>query len=647
MITKRTREYNAVLNRRSLIIGGIQGLVVGGLAARLYYLQLVEGKQYSRLSDRNKYDFRLISPSRGRIYDAGGRLLAGNAEAYELSIIPDYAGDVEKVLRSLSRLITLTEEDIASVIEEAADTPSFLPVAIRSDLTQREVARLVVRSPELPGVNFEKIEKRIYPQGLLAGHITGYVNRVTQDEINAGLITRELASLSTGKSGIEKAFENNLRGEPGRERILVNAHGRPIRTAIDEESQPGRDIRLSTDMDLQLAALRALKHGSNTPIPRSDPKVQAAIKKDPDLALMIPETEEFAYLDSKDRVVPPETGSVVVVDIKTGAVRCLVSSPTYDPNLFASRISNAEWQKLINNPRQPLLNRSLSGQYAPGSTFKMVVALAALEAGIINENTRFTCPGHKTVGNKDFHCWQENGHGTINVVQAIEQSCDVFFYEVGLKTGIARIADMARRLGFGEKTGIDLPGEKLGLMPTKDWKKKKIGVAWTLGETVNASIGQGYVLSTPLQLAVMTARLAHGEARITPKLMEDNTAPAFAPLDINSYAMSVIRKGMRQVMNGSLGTARKHDLDIKGVGMAGKTGTVQVRAISKAERESGITDNADRPWKFRDHALFTGYAPYNDPRYAVAVIVEHGGSGSGAAAPVAREVLSWLFREKA
>lgn len=646
MITKRTKEFTASLSRRSLILGGIQALAVGGLASRLYYLQMMEGQQYSQLSDRNKYDFRLLSPSRGRIYDAGGRLLAGNAEAYELSIIPDYAGDIENVLRVLSQLIRLGEEDIQSVLEEAASTPSFLPVAIRSDLTQREVSRLVIRSPELPGVNFERSEKRIYPQGLLAGHITGYVNRVTQKEINTGVITRELASLSTGKSGVEKAFELNLRGTPGRERVLVNAIGRPIRTAVDEQARPGKDIILSADMDLQLKALNTLKRGSNTPIPRSDPRVQEVILNSPDMGLMVPEEEEFAYIDSKDRIVAPESGSVVVMDIQTGAIRCMVSSPTFDPNLFAGRISSREWQKLINNPRQPLLNRSLSGQYAPGSTFKMIVALAALEAGIISEKTRFSCPGHKTVGNKDFHCWQKNGHGTINVIQALEQSCDVYFYEVGLKTGIARIAEMARRLGLGSTTGLNLPGEKRGLVPTKAWKEDKIGRAWTLGETVNASIGQGYVLSTPLQLAVMTARLANGEAKVMPSIVEPGAEVGFEPLGINPYALKVIQKGMRKVMNGSLGTARRHDLDVNGISMAGKTGTVQVRAISKAERERGVTDNADRPWKFRDHALFTGYAPHDRPRYAVSVIVEHGGSGSGAAAPVAKEVLAEVFRKE-
>ena len=645
MITKRTREYESKLSRRSLILGGIQSAFIGGLAARLYFLQVVQGNQYSQLSDRNKYDFRIIPPSRGRLYDAKGRLLAGNAEAYELSIIPDYAGDVRQVLKVLSALIELSEEDIELVLKESADQPSFLPVPIRSDLTQREVARLVVRSPELPGVNFARIEKRIYPQGLIAGHLTGYVNRVNKDEIKDGLITRELANLSIGKSGVEKALEDNLRGAPGRKRVVVNALGRPIRSFVDEESEPGRDFRLSIDMDLQLKALETLKVGRHKILPRNSARVRNAIEADPVLSSIVEPDEGLVLEDIKGRVVPPETGSVVVIDIQTGELKCLVSSPTFDPNLFSGRISSTEWNRIIGNPRRPLLDRALSGQYAPGSTFKMVVALAALEAGVINEKTRYSCPGHKTVGNQDFHCWKKEGHGSVNIIRALEQSCDVYFYEVGLKTGITRIADMARRLGLGDVTLSGLPGEKPGLVPTKDWKENKIGSVWTLGETVNASIGQGYVLATPMQLAVMTARIANGEARINPTLFSGQASAEPEPLDISPRALSVIRKGMRQVMDGPLGTARNHDLNISGIAMSGKTGTVQVKAISKAEREEGIIDNMDRPWKHRDHALFVGYAPHDKPRYAVAVVVEHGGSGSSVAAPIASDVLSYVFRE--
>jgi len=646
MITRKTRLHEMKVGRRALLLGGAQALLVGGLAARLYYLQIQEGLTYNRLSERNKYDFRIIPPSRGRIFDMHGRLLAGNAEAYALSIIPDYTKDLAMSLRQLAQLIELSEEEIETILTEAGQQSSFLPIIIRSDLTQREVSRLIIRSPELSGVSFAKVEKRIYPQGLLAGHLTGYVNRVTKDEISQGVITPELASLSTGKTGVEKAHEQVLRGAPGRERILVNALGRPIRTAVDDQPHTGQDVQLTIDVDCQYQALEWLKQGPHKPVRRNHPKVRRALAAQPDLAKLIPATETKVFEDSKGRIIPPETGSVVVMDVQTGAVRALVSSPAFDPNLFSGRISSAEWKALIDNQRQPLLDRALSGQYSPGSTFKMLVALAALEAGVISEKTRFFCPGHKTVGNKDFHCWHRYGHGNVNVIQAIEQSCDVFFYEIGLKTGIARISEMARRLGLGERTRIGLPGEKKGLIPDKAWKEKAVGSSWTLGETVNASIGQGYVLTTPLQLAVMTARLANGRKAVVPTVMaQSDGGPEFDDLEINPYALKVVQRGMRRVMSGNLGTARNHDLTDQGYALAGKTGTVQVKAISKAERESGIIDNIDRPWKFRDHALFVGYAPFEEPRYAVAVIVEHGGGGSGVAAPIASKVLGHVLKE--
>lgn len=648
MITRAMKLYEGKLKRRSFVLGGLQGVLTLGLASRLYYLQVEEGRQYQKLSDKNKYDFRIIPPSRGRIRDQAGRLLAGNAEAYELSVIPQYTEALDKTIQQLSLLIDLSEEEIEDFFKEANRSPSFLPIPIRADLTQREVSRIAVRSPDLPGVNFERVEKRIYPQGILGGHLTGYVNRATADEVEKGIITRELANLSTGKSGVEKAFENRLRGFPGRERILVNALGRPIRTAVDERPKSGDDLVLTINMDDQLFAIETLKKGQNDPLPLAAPRVQSSISENDDLAKILADGHSTAFEDEKGRVVPPETGSVVVLDIKTGAVKTLVSSPTFDPNLFSGRLSTRDWKMLTDNPRTPLLDRSLSGLYSPGSTFKMVVALAALEAGVINENTKFNCTGHRPVGNQDFHCWLKDGHGDVNVIHAIEQSCDVFFYEIGLKTGIERIAAMARKLGLGDKTGVTIPGEKSGLIPTKQWKLDAHGRSWTLGETVNASIGQGYVLTTPLQLAVMTARLADGKRAITPRLTTNELeGEAFGPLDISSSALKIIQKSMRKVMNGSKGTARRYDLADIGYPMAGKTGTVQVRAISKAEREAGIIDNADRQWKFRDHALFVSYAPYDNPRYAIAVVVEHGGSGSSTAAPIASAIMRKLLKEQA
>jgi penicillin-binding protein 2 len=643
MITRATRLHELRLTRRAFTLGGIMGTISLGLMGRLYYLQVMEGQQYIRLSNLNKYDFRILPPSRGRILDYKGRLLAGNSEAYELSISPINRDNLDKTLRRLMNLIELDEEQYQEIMTEAEGNPPFQPVQIRADLSHREVARVVIRSTELPGVNFERVEKRIYPQGIFSGHLTGYINKASKDEVASGTISRELKNLNTGKSGVEKAFEYQLRGLPGRKRILVNAVGRPIRTLIDEEPASGRDITLNVNLDVQHFALETLKKGKKTPLALSSPRVQSALSADDELRRILADGQSTAFEDSRGRVVAPEAGAVVAMDVQTGAVKTLVSSPTVDPNLFSGRLSPSDWSKMTNNPQTPLLNRSLTGLYSPGSTFKMVVALAALEAGVINENTTFFCPGHKTIGDTDFHCWRKNGHGNMNVLTGIEQSCDVYFYSVGLKVGVKRIADMAYRLGLGDITGIQLPDEKQGLIPTKDWKRKVYGQPWTLGETANVSIGQGYVLTTPLQLAVMTARIANGEKAVTPKLTNHELGEEnFADLNIPSGALKLVRAGMRRVMNGGGGTARQHDLS--DVPMAGKTGTVQVRAISQEERERGIIANADRPWKFRDHALFVGYAPYDKPRYAVAVVVEHGGGGSSVAAPIASRVVDYLFK---
>jgi penicillin-binding protein 2 len=347
--------------------------------------------------------------------------------------------------------------------------------------------------------------------------------------------------------------------------------------------------------------------------------------------------------DAKGRLTPAESGAVVVMDIETGEIVSMVSAPMYDPNIFTERLLTRDWRRLNEHPRNPLLNRVTSGMYAPGSTFKMVVALAALEAGIINEKTSFFCDGDMDLGNATFHCWQRLGHGRVNVVRALEQSCDVFFYEVALKTGIERIKNMALRLGLGMPSGIDIPGEKPGIIPSHDWKVATHGVVWTPGETVVAAIGQGYVLTTPLQLALMTARIANGKFAVEPSLLARNGPVEFAPLDIPEGPLRIVRKGMFEVMHGSRGTARNYNLGQEFGGMSGKTGTVQVKRITKEQREAGIIDNIDRPWKERDHALFVAYAPVKNPRYAISVVVEHGGSGSSMAAPIAQKILAKII----
>ena len=386
------------------------------------------------------------------------------------------------------------------------------------------------------------------------------------------------------------------------------------------------------------------------------PEVQEALLKNKELRAHVSMGDDLVLKDEKGRLIPPESGSVVVMDIETGEIKVMVSTPSFDPNLFSNRLSVRDWQRMNEHPRTPLLNRAISGLYPPGSTFKMVVLAAALEAGVISQKTRIDCSGAFEFGGQNFHCWLERGHGVVNAEQSIERSCDVYFYQIALKTGINRIHDMARRLGLGDVSALGLISEKEGIIPNRDWKLEKRGVVWTPGETVVAGIGQGFVLTTPLQLALMTARIANGRSAITPSLVTQQSperrterrtekrtekSAVFPPLDVSPDIIRFLHKSMRKVMAGGLGTARKHDID---QGMAGKTGTGQVKRITKEQREKGIINNIDRPWKERDHALFVAFAPYEKPRYAISVIVEHGGSGSSAAAPIARDIMDFMLK---
>lgn len=635
----KEKEFRRVMSRRSLVLGGAQLFFVTFLTGRLYQLQVAQNNRYQRLSDRNQFDMRIVAPQRGRVFDRKLRLLAGNAESYQLQITPLYAKDLPKVLAHLAEIIELPGSAQQEALEAAKKNPSFRPISIRGDLTQRELARLAVRSAYLPGVTFKKSLRRIYPQGALTGHVTGYVSPLTQREIDDDRSLRALPDLATGKIGVEFALESELRGAAGNERVEVNARGRPIRVIKDVDPKPGNDVQLALDIGVQLHAAETLRKGISEKVGLALPEAQRAIASNEEIRQHIATGDDLVLRDAKGSLTPAESGAAVVMDIHSGEVVSMVSTPMYDPNIFTEKLLTRDWRRLNNHPRNPLLNRATSGMYAPGSTFKMVVGLAALEAGIINERTSFACSGSMELGNATFHCWREDGHGQMNLVRALEQSCDVFFYEVALKTGIQRIKNMAERLGLGAVTGIDIPGEKKGIIPSHEWKLATHGVVWTPGETVVAAIGQGYVLATPLQLAVMTARIANGAEAVTPTLRTVDGPVSFPPLNISKSALRIVKKGMHAVTHGGLGTARNYNLDKKLGGMDGKTGTVQVKRITKEQREAGIVKNIDRPWKERDHALFVAYAPVRKPRYAISVVVEHGGSGSSMAAPVAQRIM--------
>ena len=641
---KLKKELMTRIGRRNFMLIGGQTMLGLLLAGRLYQLQIAQNEGWARLSDSNQFNMRSVTPARGRIFDEKNRLLAGNTETYSLSITPQHAGNLKVAMRRIAQLVDLKDSEIEEIIKTAKSQAKFMPVTIKDELTQRDLSRLAIRSPLMNGVSFSKRYRRIYPQAHLTGHITGYVSPVTARELENEPRWGRLPNIRIGKVGVEYALEQELRGAPGLDRIEINSRGKAVRIINDKIPQPGKDARLTLNMEIQAYAYNRLRRG-NSDVVKNTNDIQAALQGNEELRQHFAVGDDLVLRDAKERFVPGESGAAIVMDVRNGDVISMVSAPSYDPNQFSEKLLTRDWKRLSSHPRTPLLNRAISGLYAPGSTFKMVVAAAALEAGVISSKTRYKCEGSMEFGNRKFHCWFEDGHQSLNVMQALERSCDIYFYEIALKTGINRIHDMAKRLGLGAPSGLDLPFEKLGIMPNRDWKMENRGTVWTPGETIVAGIGQGFVLTTPMQLAVMTARLADGKRAITPRLFATNDDPVeFEPLNVAPSVMKVIKKGMEDVLEGRLGTARRYDLDQHG--LAGKTGTVQVKRITKEQREAGIIDNIDRPWKERDHALFVAYAPRKNPRYAAVVVVEHGGSGSSMAAPIARDILAQTIKVK-
>ena len=604
-------RYKA-FTRRALLLGGGQLALVGALAARMYYLQVTEADQYRVLADENRINMRLLAPPRGRVLDRFGVEVATNRQNFRVVLIPEQTNGVGQTLDRLAEVIPIGEHERKRVLREARRTRGFVPIPVVDNLTWEEFARVNVYSPELPGIQMDVGETRDYPYGDILAHVVGYVGAVSESDLRGDdpdpLL--ELPGFRIGKSGVERSYDLALRGKAGSSRVEVNAFGRVIRELTRNDGQPGADLVLTLDGSLQSFAL-----------------------------------ERFGQ----------ESGAAVVIGVHSGDVLAMVSAPSFDPNAFTVGLSSAEWHRLIRNPRKPLDNKAVMGQYPPGSTFKMIVALAALEHGLVGPGHEVTCRGWVQLGTSRFHCWKRYGHGRLNMIQAITQSCDVYFYDLARRLGVDRIAAMAQRFGLGQNLLRDLPGVRSGLIPTSDWKLAVKGVPWQKGEDLITGIGQGYVLATPLQLALMTARIANGGKAVVPRLVRQtgevddgdqaaDAATEVALLGINPASLAVVRKGMNLVVNGRHGTARGARIEREDWRLAGKTGTSQVRRISRAERASRVLKNKERPWEERDHALFVAFAPVDAPRYAVAVVVEHGGSGSRAAAPVARDIMAETLR---
>ena len=606
----RDSERHKLFSRRTAMLAGGKAVLLSALVGRMYYLQVVESDKYKTLADENRINFRLLAPPRGRIVDRFGVPMADNQQNYRVVLIPEQTGDVEETLRRLGRIISIRKGEKKHILREVRRKRSFVPVTLRENLNWEDVARIEVNTPDLPGVMIDVGQSRFYPFAIETSHVLGYVAAVSEGETKGDPLL-ELPGFRIGKSGIEKIYDLALRGSSGSSQVEVNAYGRVIRELNRSEGQPGTRLQLTLDSGLQQMASKRLGE---------------------------------------------ESGSIVVMDVHSGGVLAMVSTPGFDPNAFNKGLSSDEWNALISNDKSPLINKSIGGHYAPGSTFKMVVALAALEKGVITAESEVFCSGKTELGNATFHCWKKGGHGIVNLNAGIAQSCDVYFYEIARRTGIERIAAMARRLGLGARLGLDLPGEKGGLIPSDKWKRGAIGAPWQKGETLLAGIGQGYVLTTPLQLAVMTARIVNGGVAVTPHLTRDivtkngitkrEQEPA-RDIGLIPAHLALIRDAMDTVVNVPGGTAFGARIISPDFRMGGKTGTAQVRRISKQERENRVLKNSELPWKERDHALFVGYAPVDAPRYSIAVIVEHGGGGSQVAAPIGRDVLEEAQRRYA
>lgn len=592
-----------LFSRRTALLGGAKLVLLGALAGRMYYLQVVEADKYATLAEENRINLRLLAPLRGRILDRFGVTLATNDQNYRVVVIPEQTDDLNATLATLGRVLPVTENHVAQVLREAERKRPFVPIPVRENLVWDEVARVEVNTPDLPGVAIEVEQSRKYPYGGLGVHVLGYVAAVSEADLTGDPLL-ELPGFRIGKSGVERQYDESLRGSAGNSQVEVNAVGRVIRELRREEGEPGHDVVLTIDMGLQHYA--------------------------------------------QQRLAGELSASTAVLDVQNGEVLALASTPTFDPTSFNRGLSVAEWQKLINDELHPLTNKAIAGQYAPGSTFKMMVALAALESGLKADHSVY-CPGHMSLGTSRFHCWKPGGHGTLDMLRGIQHSCDVYFYDIARRVGIDAIAAMARRFGLGATTGLDLPGEKAGLIPDRNWKLGAMGEAWQPGETLVAGIGQGFITTTPLQLALMTARLSNGGRAIVPHIrreqvfaygMQQPHPPAEPPpIGVDEAHLAVVREGMNLVSNDPRGTAYRSRIDLAGMELAGKTGTAQVRRITAAERAAGVIKNEDLPWNRRDHALFVAFAPVAAPRYACAVVVQHGGGGAKVAAPIARDIL--------
>ena len=590
MIT-RDLNHGQKVKRRSFILAGIKSIFTLIICGKLYYLQILNKSKYGKLSDINRTKVKILYPERGTIFDKFGNPIASNRLDYQLNIFKEKSDLINRYISKLKNIIFFSQRDYQQLKINLSrkDISDF--IILKKNLTWDELEIFELVSNKFPFLFITKEKVRSYENNVIYSHVLGYVGYKND------LKEQKLNNLKFGISGLEKTFDKKLLGRDGWIKLETNSKGRIKKELNKKFAIPGENIKTNI-----IASMQELSH-----------KLLSGI-----------------------------SGAVVVLDCKSGGVNCMVSTPSFDNDEFSKGISNEKWNELLTDEYKPLLNRCISGLYSPGSTYKLLTALFVIEKMGFDYDKKFYCPGYVEFGNRKFHCWKKEGHGSVNLIDSIKKSCDCYFYNLAKEINIDELSEFSKDFAMGVLTGIDIPDENYGLMPNSDWKRKNRGEKWQKGETLNTVIGQGFTLSTPLQITLMTARIASGK-KLEPKILKRNRY-FFEDLNLSEQNLNFIRNSMYKVVNEYQGTAYLSRLD-NNLKMAGKTGTSQVRKISKEERESGVLKNEELIYKLRDHSLFTGYAPFDNPKFAITVVAEHMGSGSKVAAPIAKKIMDFALKK--
>ncbi len=598
------KKLNSI-NRRMFITGSLKFFIMVGIISRLFFLQVKENKKYLTLSDKNRIREWKLAPVRGEFYDYFGNIVAGNFEAYQLHVIPEQVEDFRYLVYRLKDLLELSDNEFKKIIKKKKEIKPWETLIVSDNLSWKKFSKINNHLYDLNGVKPVISISRNYPFGENFTHVIGYVSQANKNDIesNESIKKNFVPGLKIGKTGLEKSFENKLIGTNDIERYEVNAYGRRISQLEFQKGKKGDSVKLTIDTKVQQLANELLKD---------------------------------------------QAGSICVMDIYSGSVIAMHSSPSFNPNLFVFGISQDDWQTIRNDPMKPLINKTLQGNYSPGSTIKPIVALSALENGIINPNFTVKCTGKTEMYGQTYHCWKKKGHGFVSLRNAIKQSCDTYFYEIARKLGVDKLSETAKKFGLGEKVfGNLFDVEKQGLIPNTQWKKNALGKGWLLGETMITGIGQGYIQTTPIQLCLMTAQIANGGYKIYPKIIvneENNIQPSdkYVPLYQNSKNIKIVQDAMFGSTNEVMGTSYRSRIDDLKYQFAGKTGTAQVKKITEEQRELDLK-TFQIPYEERDHALYIAFGPYKNPQYALSILVEHGGNGSTTAAPMAKKLFKLII----